>query len=161
MALVALQIQSCSQAGCQRLFNQEHPSGTGLDGGVDDAALLDFGDAAGNADDHTGLRCKHGSLGGGFEHLLEHAHGHLMVGDHTLPQRPHGNHVAGSAVQHIPGSRAHLKYFAGVAIQRNHRRLPNHKALSVGINQNIGGTQVNAQVIGKKLHSIHPLGYFL
>ena len=83
-----------------------------------------------------------------------------MVRDDALPQGAHGDHVARGTVQHIPGRGTDLEDFSGVPVQGNNRRLPNHQPLPVGVNQNIGCTQVNAQVIGKKLHFIHPLGYF-
>ena len=41
--------------------------------------------------------------------MLEHFHCHFMVGDDTLFQRMHGNHVAGSTAKHIPGGCAYLK----------------------------------------------------
>ena len=149
MALRALQVQASAQAGSQRLLDQEHSSRAGLNGGIDDAALLHLTDAAGNADDHAGLRGKDRCLGGGLEHLLKHTYGHFVVGNDALLQRAHGNHVAGGAVEHVPGGSAHLEDLAGVAVQRHNGRLPDHQALSVGIDQYIGGTQVNTQVVGK------------
>ena len=160
MSFGVLQIQSGTQAGSQRLFDQEHSSGTCLNCRIDDASLLNFRNAAGNADDNTGLRRKHGSLGCGLEHLLKHSHRHFVIGNDAVPQRPHGNHVAGGTVQHIPGRGANLKNLAGIPVQGNNAGLANHKAFAVCINQNIGGTQVNTQVIGKQLHLNHPLVIF-
>ena len=73
-----------------------------------------------------------------------------MVGNNALPQRVHGNHVAGGPVQHVPGGRAYLKNLAGVPVHGNHAGLPDDQTLSVGIDQHIGGSQVHAQVIGKQ-----------
>ena len=149
VAIGVFQVQSRAQARSQGLLNEEHSSGTGLDGGIDDVSLLNFRHAAGHADDHTGLGGKERGGGGGFEHLAEHFDGHLVIGDDAILQRAHGHHVAGGTVQHISGRRAYLQNLAGIPVHSHHRGLPDHQALAVCINKNIGCTQVNAQVIGK------------
>ena len=148
-------IQTRSQTRRQRLLDQEHPAGAGLDGGVDDAALLDFGHAGGNRHNHPGLGGEQARFGGGLEHFLKHFDGHFVVGHDAVLQRVHGNHVAGGTAQHIPGGSAHLQNLAGVLIHRHHRRLPDHQALAVGVNQNIGRAQIHAQVVGKHRKQTH------
>ncbi len=149
MAAGTPNVQTGTQTGSQRLLNQEHTPGTGFDGGVNDGTLLHLGHAGGHGDDHTGLGAELGGLVGGLEHLLQHPNGHLVVADDAVLQRVHGNDVAGGTAQHIPGGGAHLQHLAGVLVHGNHRRLPDHQTLAIGVDQNVGGTQVNTQVIGK------------
>ena len=152
MAIGLLDIQTGTQGRRQGLLDQEHTASPGLNGSIDDAALLYLGNTAGNADDHTGLRGEHRCLGGGFEHLAEHLHGHFVVGDDAVLQWLHSHHVAGGTVQHIPGGGAYLENFARIPVHRHNGGLPDHQALAIGINKDIGCTQVHAQVIGKQLH---------
>ena len=149
VAVGVLDVQSRTQGRRQRLFDQEHTAGTGLNGGVDHAALLNLGNTAGNTDDHTGLGGENRGLGGGFEHFAQHFDGHFVVRNNAVLQRTHGHHVAGGPVQHIPGGGADLKNFTGVSVHRHNRGLPDHQALAVGINQYIRCSQVHTQVIGK------------
>ena len=48
-------IQPRAKARRQRLLDQEHTPGTGFDGGVNDASLLNLGHAGGDGHDYTGL----------------------------------------------------------------------------------------------------------
>ena len=72
-----------------------------------------------------------------------------MVGYGAVLQRVHGDHVAGSTSQHVPGGRAHLQNLAGVLVHGHNGGFPDDQSLAVGVNQNVGCPQVNAQVIGK------------
>ena len=72
-----------------------------------------------------------------------------MVGYGAVLQRVHGNHVAGSTSQHVPRGRTHLQNLAGVLVHGHNRGFPDDQSLAVGVNQNIGCTKVNAQIIGK------------
>ena len=149
MAVGAADIQTRAQTGSQRLFDQEHTAGTGFDGGVDDAALFNFGNTGGNRDDHTGLGSEQTCLGGGLEHFLQHTDGHFMVRHDAILQRMHSNDVTGGTAQHIAGCSTDLQDLAGILVHCHNRGFPDNQALAVGIDQNIGCTQVNTQVIGK------------
>ena len=72
-----------------------------------------------------------------------------MVGYGAVLQRVHGDHVAGSTSQHVPRGRTHLQNLAGVLVHSHNRGFPDDQSLAVGVNQNIGCTKVNAQIIGK------------
>ena len=77
-----------------------------------------------------------------------------MVGNDALTQRLHSNDVTGGTAQHAAGSCTDLQNLAGILIDRNNRGFTNHKALAVCINQHIGCTQVDTQVIGRKIEHI-------
>ena len=153
MTLGILQINTGTQSGCQRLLDQEHTAGTGLDGGIDHIALLNFGNAAGNGNDHTGLGSQQTALCSGLEHGGEHPHRHFMVGNDAAGQGLHGNQVAGGTAHHIPGTGTHLEDLSLVAVHGNHGGFLYHDTLAVHIDQHIGSTQVHTQVIGH--HQIH------
>ena len=84
----------------------------------------------------------------GFEQLLQKPHGHFVVGDNAVLQGLHRHHIAGGTPQHIAGSSAHLQDFSRISVQGNNTGLPDNQTLAVRVDQNIGGTQVNTQVIG-------------
>ena len=69
----------------------------------------------------------------------------LILGD----EPENSNHITGGTAQHIPGSSTNLQNLAGVLVNGNHGGFLHHKALALGINQNMRGTQVHTQVIGK------------
>ena len=149
MAAGAANVQSSAQTRREGFLYQEHSARAGFDGGVDDAALLYLGHAGGYGDDHTGLGSEEGRLRRGLKHFLKHPDGHFMVGYGAVLQRVHGDHVAGSTTQHVPRGRAHLQNLAGVLVHGHNRGFPDDQSLAVGVNQNIGCTKVNAQIIGK------------
>ena len=121
----------------------------GFQSGVDNTAFLNFGNAAGHADDHTGLGGKQRAFGNLPEQRLQHAHRHFMVRNNAILQRMHSHHITGGSAQHIPGGRAHLQNLVCVFIHSHHGGLPNHNALFIGADQHIGGAQIHAQIIGK------------
>ena len=57
--------------------------------------------------------------------------------------------VFGVQTQHVSGGSAHFQDLAGIPVDGNNRGLPHNDALFGYIDQNIGGTQVYAQVMGK------------
>ena len=147
VAVGVLDIQARTQRGCQGLLNKEHTAGTGLNGSIDDTALLHLRNTAGNTDDNTGLGCKDGCFCGSLEHLAQHFYRHFMVGNNAFLQRTHCHHIAGRPVQHIPGRGTDLQNLTRIPVNRHNGRFPDHQALAVGINQNVGCTQVYAQII--------------
>ena len=74
VAIGAADIEICTQRSGQGLFDQIDPAGASLHGRLDDRPLLNFGDAAGHADDDPGLdqRVAHDLLEKGRQHLLGH-----------------------------------------------------------------------------------------
>ena len=144
-----------SQRRRQGFFDQVHPPGTGFDGRIDDGPLLHLRYTAGHTDDHTGLGSKETGFRGLAEQGLQKTHGHFMIGDHAALQGPHGHHVSGGPAQHIPGGGAYLQNSACIFIHGHHRRLPDHDALAVGIDEHVGRTQVHTQIVGEKLHIRH------
>ena len=144
MAIGALKAQIRAQGCGQRLLDQIDPAGSGLQSDLDHGPLLDAGDPAGNGDDHPGL--DEGIFEDLPEELRQHPLRELVVRDNALPQGPHGDHVAGGAAQHIPGRRANLENLAGILIHRHDGGLAQHDAFSLGVDDHVRGSQVDAQV---------------
>ena len=147
-------VDAGADGGGHRLLDEVHPAGTGLDAGVYHGALFYLGDAAGHADDDTGLEQLEAALHL-MDELTEHTLGHVVIGDDALPQGTDGHNVAGGTAQHGLGLGAHLQQAAGVLIDGHHGGLVEHHALALYIYQNGGGTQVDTDVLCQSTHSLH------
>ena len=82
-----------------------------------------------------------------MDKLLEHALGHLVVGDDALAQGADGNDVAGGTAEHGLRLSADLQELAGILVDGDDRGLVEHDALALYINQDRGGTQVDADIL--------------
>ena len=82
-----------------------------------------------------------------FEHFFSNAE----IGNHTVFHRANRVDIARHFTEHQFRFRAdgfdHRATGFGVVLNRHHRWLIQHNAFAVGINQRIGRTQVNRQVI--------------
>ena len=141
-------VDAGADGGGNRLLDQVHLPGAGLDTSVDHSALLNLGDAGGHADDDPGL--EEGDPGHLMDKLFQHPLRHVIVGDHALPQGADGDNIAGSTAQHGLRLCAHLQQFAGVLIQRHHGGLVEHDALALHINQNRRGTQIDTNILSHR-----------
>ena len=144
-------VNAGADGGSQRLLDQVHPAGTGLNAGVDDGTLFDLGDAGGHANDQTGLEQADG--GHLADELTEHTLGHIVVGNDALTEGTDGHDIAGGTAQHLLGIGAHLQQLAGVLVQGDHGGLPQDDALILYKDQYAGGTKVDADVFCKHVTS--------
>ena len=140
-------VELCAQRRRKRLLDQVHTARASLHRRLNDSALLDLGHAARNADNDAGL--DEGKADDLFQELLEHFFRHLIVGDHTVAQRAHRNDVARRPPEHIAGSRADLKHLACIFIHGHDRRLAEHNAAALLIDQNVRRSKVDADVSGQ------------
>ena len=89
------------------------------------------------------------------DEVLQHLFGDGKVGDHTVLERPDSLNVARSAAEHLlgigpdrqDGFRVDL---AAVAADRDHRGLVQNNAFLAHIDQGIGRSEVDRQVVGKE-----------
>ena len=116
--------------------------------------LLDLGDARGDADDHPGLEDH--EAGHLADELLEHPLGHVVIGDHALPEGPDGHDVAGGAAQHLPGLLAHLEELAGILVHSHHGGLVEDDAFIFHVYQYGSRAQVNANIFCESAHTFPP-----
>ena len=94
-------------------------------------------------------------LNGSVDEVLEHRLGVGEVGDHAVLHRAHRGDVARRAAEHLLGLGADrgdrtIAAADAVVAHRDHGRLVEHDALPAGIDQGIGGPQVDGQVIGEE-----------
>ena len=99
-------VDARTDGGGDRLFNEVDAARAGLNARVDDRALLDLGDAGGDADDNA--RLEELEAHDLMQEFLDHALGDLVVGDHALAQGTDGDDVARRAAQHGLRVRADL-----------------------------------------------------
>ena len=67
-----------------------------------------------------------------------------------VPQRANDVNIGVLAAHHLLGMRSDGERFVRIAVQRNNRRLVDHDILSFDVNQGIGRTQIDANVIGQQ-----------
>ena len=146
-------VDARADGGGYGLLNEVHAAAPGLDARVHHRALLHLGDAGGDADDDPGLEdheARHLA-----DELLEHPLGHVVIGDHALPEGPDGHDVAGGAAQHLPGLLAHLEQLAGVLVHGHHAGLVEDDPLVFYIYQNGSSPQINPNILRKSAHTFH------
>ena len=148
-------VDARTDGGGDRLFNEVDAARAGLNARVDDRALLDLGDAGGNADDDA--RLEELEAHDFMQEFLDHALSDLVVGDDALAQGTDGDDVARRAAQHGLRIRADLQELAGVLVERHDRGLVEHDAFILNVDQHRRGAQIHADVFGKRKHSVLPL----
>ena len=131
--------------GSHRLFDDvDRLAGAGVLGSVLHRALLDAGDAGRHTDDHAWL----GPLAG--VHLLDEVAQHLLahfeVGDDTVFQRTDRLDVVGCATHHALGFDADRDRSTIVDVDCHDRRLVEHDAEPAGVDQSVGGAEVDREV---------------
>ena len=65
----------------------------------------------------------------------------------VMPEGADGHDVAGSTAQHGLSLGAHLQQAAGILVDGHHRRLVEHDALTLNIDQYRCGTQIDPDIL--------------
>ena len=112
--------QPGADRGSHGLFDQVGLAGAGVEGGVVDGALLDFGNAAGDADDDARARDAEAvALVHGADEVVQHALGDVEVGDDAVLERTYGDDVRGGTTDHALGLGADCEHLLGHAVDRD------------------------------------------
>ena len=146
--------QPCTDGSRHGFFQQIHLGSACAQRRFADGAPLHLGGATGNTDDDARVGREHRARMRHAHELLEHLFGDREVGNHAVLHRADGLHVAGNLAQHQLGLAAHgrdgaLAARGRVGPDRHHRRLVQHDALALGIDQGVGRSQVDGQVVRK------------
>ena len=128
------------------LLDEVDTAGACLTAGVDDGTLFHLRDAGGNAHHDPG-REQVEAAGDLADELLEHPLRHIVVGNDAVPQGADGHDVAGSTAQHGLSLGAHLQQAAGILVDGHHRRLVEHDALTLNIDQYRCGTHIDPDIL--------------
>ena len=145
-------IETGTDGGSYRLFNEIDAACTSLNTGIHHGALFHLSDTGGNADDDTGFEQREAS-GDLVEELLEHTLGHIVIGNDALAQGTNGHDVAGGTAQHSLCLGAHFQQTAGILINCHHGGLVENNALTLHIHQNGSGTQIDTDIFGQRKHN--------
>ena len=127
-----------------RLLDEVGVGGAGAAGGVGDGAPFDLGDRRRHAD-HD-LRAGEPADADALQQQPDHPLGDLEVGDRAAPQRPHRDDVAGRAADHLPRLAAGGQHLAGLAVEGDDRRLVEHDAAALHVDERVGGAEVDGEV---------------
>ena len=113
-------------------------------GGIGDGPPLDLGDRRRHADDD--LRAREAADADPLQQQPDHPLGDLEVGDRPAAQRSHGDDVAGRPPDHLPRLAAGRQHLAGLAVEGDHRRLVEHDAAALHVDERVRRPQVDGQV---------------
>ena len=127
-----------------RLFDQLSIGSTGAAGRVGDGAAFDLGDGRRDADDD--LRSGESADADALQQQADHSLGDLEVGDRPATKRPHGDDVAGRSPDHLPRFAPGRQHFAGLAVEGDDRRLVQHDAAALHVDQRVRCTEIDCKV---------------
>ena len=136
-----------ADGGRHGLLDEVGLAGAGLDGGLEDGALLDRGDAGGHAHDDAGARAPRVvALAGLLDEVAEHDLGDVEVGDDAVLERALGNDRARRAADHALGVGSDGQDAALALVDGDDGGLVDDDALAAHGDERVGGTEVNCQV---------------
>lgn len=147
MAAVALaQIHADAKRRRERTIKQIGTLHARVQQDVDEGVLLRLGHAGRDA--HDDARSGEQALG---QHTVqeeaEHGVRQLKIRDGALLQRANRHDIAGRAADHALGIVPDGQHLLGGALNGDYRRSAEHKPLALLVNQYIGGSKVNAQIV--------------
>ena len=133
-----------ADGGGDRLLDELHAPGAGREGRLLDRAPLDLGDARRRADDQARVRA---AVVEDLAHeVAQHLLGHLEVGDHAMAQRPGGRDLGRRAPDHPLGVGPNGDDLARALVDGHDRRLGEHDAAAVHMDDRVGGPQIDGHV---------------
>src|SRR5664279_3069153 len=131
--------------GSQRLLDQVGRPGARLEGRIADGPLLDAGHAGRHADHHVRPAKADRAALDLADEVAEQGLGDHVVGDHAVLHGPDGGDVAGRPADHLAGVLTH-GHDPVLVVDGHHRRLLDDDALALDVDQDVGGTQVDADL---------------
>ena len=138
--------QARADGSSHRLLNDGDLTGTGLEGRLTHSAALHFGHARGDADDHAGAG-EHAVAAGLFQEVLQHICRDIEIGDDTILQGADCHDATGGTSDDSLCLSTHAAHLIGLGIHSHDRGFPHDDALALHVNQGIGSTQINANVL--------------
>ncbi len=139
--------QVCADGCCHGLLDEVGLARAGLDGRLEDGALLDGGDAGGHAhDDARTRRPGIAALAGLLDEVVEHDLGDVEVGDDAVLERALGDDRAGGAADHALGVGTHREDAVLAAVDGDDRGLVQDDALTAHRDQRVCRAQVDGEV---------------
>src|SRR5205814_1149139 len=118
-------------------------------GALLDRALLDLGDAEGDADDDARLH-QRAAVVRARDEVPEHRLGDLEVGDDPVAQRAHRADVPRGAAEHLLGlapDGEDLVAAARVALDGDDGRLAGDDALALDVDERVYGPEIDRQIV--------------
>src|SRR4051812_26104140 len=115
--------------------------------GVAHGALLDFGDAARDADDDFGANAEEMAIDDRLQKEAQHLFGDVEVGDDAVFQRPHREDAVGRAPEHALRFETDAFDFSGGFFDRDNGGLVQHDAFAANVDERISGTKIYGDFI--------------
>ena len=113
---------------------------------ADDGALLNLVHAGGDGHHGTGAG-EQAAAHHIADKVAQHGAGQLKIRHGALAQGTHRHHVARRAADHAVSVAANGQDLPGIPLNGHHRRLPEHNALALHVDQHIGRAQIDADVV--------------
>src|SRR5690606_13519915 len=144
--------QARADGGRHGLFDEVDLARPGALGAFLDGALLDLGDAEGDADDDARLD-ERAPVVGPRDEVPKHRLGHLEVGDDAIAQRANRLDVAGGPAEHllrVAPDGQHALTAARVALDGHDRGLAGDDPFALDVDERRGGTEIDRQIVGEQ-----------
>ena len=133
-----------ADGGGDRLLDELHAPGAGRQRRLLDRAPLDLGDARRRA--HDEARVGAAAVEDLAHEVAQHLLGHLEVRDHAVAQRARGRDLRRRAPDHPLRVGADGDHVARALVDGHDRRLGEHDAAAVHVDDRVGGPQIDGHV---------------
>ena len=137
-------VEPCTDCGGNGFFNKVGLLCACLTCGIEHRLFLHLGNARGNTDHN--VRLEKEISASATNEILNHLKGDFVLADNTVTQGSDCHNIAGSSTQHLLCLNTYLENAVGVGIDCHYRGLLQNNALTLHVNQNGCGAQVNANV---------------
>ena len=133
-----------------RLLDEPRPARTGVECGVLDGALLHFGDAGRDAEQHPRSRDEPDPVVHPVHEVLDHLLGDVEVADDAVAQRSDRDDVRRGTTDHPLRLRADGEHALGLGIDRDDGRLAHDDPAVADMDQGVGGPEVDTDIAGEE-----------
>jgi hypothetical protein len=142
--------QAGPDRGGHRLLDEAGPTGPGVQRRIEDRALLDFGHARRDADDHAWPRQESDPVVDLVHEVANHLLGHVEVADHAVAERSDGHDVRRRPADHPlrlgPDGQDALR----PGLDRDDGRLADHDPAVADVDERVRRAEVDADVAGEQ-----------
>src|SRR3989344_1829616 len=96
---------------------------------------------------------------GFVQEISNHFLGYFEIRNNTVHKRTDGNDMPRSSAEHLLGIFTNSNHTTGLLVHSNNRRFVQHYSLTAQIDQSIGGTQIDTDIVREKSFKLFEVFY--